>query len=331
MKNIKSILSVLLSVVFVSCSSTKVPVPEYISDCHEYYDEGIYLSAVGEGKTLEEARIAAAVEISRYIQTEIDSNVKIEMFYKETDGKINLNESSSSVNSSKSNFIFTGLEYSEVYKPKKTYYIAAYIEKAKAYNQVNVETKILMNEFLELYSAAEKEDPLSAVSDFSKAKQFTPALIEKINILTAIDSGRAADEYAECTKKISLLETKKNESLKKSAVQIQKIDEDYENIIYSQVEASLKNAGLGVSKGAAAYKANVTVDLNKVTEGDGELLVARPSAEIEILYKDETVYTITVSVDEKTLAYGMDKLRRESLKKLAKKIAADFGKDFSAR
>ena len=53
--------------------------------------------------------------------------------------------------------------------------------------------------------------------------------------------------------------------------------------------------------------------------------------EIEILYKDETVYTLTVLVDEKTLAYGMDKLRRESLKKLAKKIAADFEKDFSAR
>ena len=327
----KNILYVLVSVVFVSCSSTKVSVPEYISDCHGFYDEGIYLSAVGEGKTLEEAKIAAAVEISRYIQTEIDSNVKIEMTYKDSDGKINSNENYSSVNSSKSNFVFTGLEYSESFKLKKIYYVAAYIEKAKAYNQVNVEAKILKNEFLELYTAAEKEDPLSAVSDFSKAKQFVPALIEKINILTAIDSGRAAEDYADCTKKMSLLETKKNESLKKSAVQIQKIDEDYENIIYSQVETSLKNVGLGVSKGSAAYKANVIVNLNKVTEGDGELLVARPSAEIEILYKDETVYTLTVLVDEKTLAYGMDKLRRESLKKLAKKIAADFEKDFSAR
>ncbi|MCR5219013.1 LPP20 family lipoprotein [Treponema sp.] len=326
MKSIVKVFIGLTVFFLVSCSSAKVAVPDYISDCHEYYDNGMYLSAVGEGKTKEEARTNAAAEISRYIQLVINSDVKIETIYSESNGKLDSVENYSTVNVAKTNFTFTGLEYSEFFQPKKTYYVAAYIERSKAYNQVNLETGILKSQFLELYDNAAKEDPLSAYADYENAKKITPALIEKISVLMAINPSDASSDYADCIKKVSLLEKNKSDCLKKSTVQIAKIDGDFENIIYNQVESSLKEAGLSISKGKGTYRAEVILDLNKTAEGEpgDEIYVATPSVEISLMYGDESVYTFNTKTEQKTLAYTAEKLQRESLKKLAKKIASDF-------
>lgn len=326
MKNMIKIFFAFISLFLISCASSKVELPDYISDCQQYYDNGIYLSAVGEGKTKEEAKINAAVEISRYIQLVIASDVKIESVYSQVNGIDNSFENYSTVNTSKTNFNFTGLQYSEFYKGKKTYYVAAFIERSKAYNQINLETSILKNQFLQLYDSALKEDPLSAIKDFEKAKELSPLLIEKINLLMAVDFSKASDEYADCIKKVSTLEKNKNDCLKKSSIQIEKINNDFENIIYNQIEKSLKASGLSVSKTKASYKAEVFLDLNKTSEGEegDQIFVASPSIEISVMYGEKNIFTFNTKVEQKTLAYTLEKLQRESLKKLSKKIESDF-------
>ena len=317
----------LISVFLTACSSAKVEFPEYISDCRSFYDQGIYLSAAGEGKTKTQARENAVVELSRYLNTSISSNTTVQTRLSDTDGKLFSSESVSTVTSSKTDFSFTNLEYSDFFEADKTFYVAVYIEREKAYTQYNVEAKVLKNEFMEFWNTAENSDPLSSYSYYLKAQEVYPALLNKINVLTAISPGLTSQEYGDCLKKAASLEAKKKNAFAKSPLSILPVENDFENIILSQVESSLRKSGLMTTKGnTSAYKVSVYVDLNKTAEGEDDdvIFVAMPSVQITINYNDVSVFSFNTKVQEKTMAFTGEKLQRESLKKLAAKISQEF-------
>ena len=313
--------------VFAGCSSAKIEFPDYIADCSSVYDDETYLCAAGEGSTKEQAKINAAAEISRRLKTKITSTSKIETLITDTDGKTSVKETHTSTNLVQTEFEFTDLSYSEFFQSGKTFYVTAYIERKKAWEQYNVKVQLLRETFLGLCEQAEKTDPLSSLTYLAKAEFFVPELTEKINLLYAISPALTDKEYALCKKKIAGLEKSKTDAKKASVVFVEAVEGDYSSIIYTQITASLKQAGLTpVSSGEAAYTAKVSLNLNKTQEGpqDDAVFTALPSIKIEILFGGKTAAAFSTAVQEKTLAFTEEKLKRESLKKLAQKIESDF-------
>lgn len=321
------ILTGLASALFFSCSSTNTPAPEYITDSRSYFDEAIYLSATGEGSTKTQARENAAVELSRYLNTSISHQSTITTVLSDTDGKLSSSETLTNQTTTQTQFTFKGLNYTEYYQNNKTWYVTVYIERKAAYDQFNIETAVLKNEFLSLYDTAKNLDPLSSYPYFSKAQALSQKLLDRIYTLTAISPSLTEDEYASCLKKIASIETEKKNAVAGSTISILPIENDFESIIFTQVEASIRKAGFMTTKGITGkYLVTCQLNLNQTSEGDegDELLVATPSIDLKITYGEKTVHSFTTKADKKTVAFTSEKLRRESLKKLAARISEEF-------
>ena len=314
------------ALVFAGCSSAKIEFPDYIADCSSVYDEQTYLCAAGEGSTKEQAKINAAAEISRRLKTKITSVSKIETLITDTDGTSSVKETHTNVNLVQTDFEFSQLNYTDFFENKKTYFVTAYIERKTAWEQYDAKVQILKETFLGLCKNAAETDPLASLTYLSKAESLVPELTEKMNILRAISPALTDKEYALCKKKIAGLEKAKTDARKACVIFVDSIHDDYSSIIYTQTVSSLKQAGLTpVTSESAAYRAKVSLTLNCTREvGEDGILCALPSVTIEIIYKDKTAAAFSTAVQEKTLAFTEEKLKRESLKKLAQKIGSDF-------
>lgn len=333
-----SVISLLAAAFFSSgvssCSSTKnINVPEYISNSREYFDEGEYLSATGEGSSKKEAQVAAAAELSRYIQTSITANTVVKSLIGEVDGKFYSSENVSTENKAESNFTFSGLEYTDFFESGKKYFVTVYIQRKKAFDQYNSKVEVLKNEFIQLYNQAEKSDPITAVPLYNQAEKYAGNLLNEINVLHSISSSLTDENYSECKNLISSIAAKKTSALKNSALHFNDVQGDCNNIIYNQVTSVFKSLGYSQKNGAASYVVDVKVQLNKgpETDEDDSPKTAMPSAEILITYNGEVVFEFNTVVLEKTIAYSEEKLKRESLKKLAAKIQSELPEIFTSQ
>lgn len=125
--NIKNGILMLSSVVLFACQSTTTPPNWYVTPLTNKPD---FITAVGEGRSLEQAKQTALSQINAQLWTQIDSSfASRDTFQSRNDISSSSSLVDNQINSKTSQITFTGIEYPQVEHNDIAYYVQAQISR----------------------------------------------------------------------------------------------------------------------------------------------------------------------------------------------------------
>ena len=183
---LKNILFIFL-LAFASPVSATENIPTWMHDKNVVYSPSEYISAIGFGKSKKIAKEDALAGISRYLRTEIKSNVKAETKADLTNGKSTYSQKLEETVTISSSATLSGIEYTKPYyaKNEKTWYCVAYISREYAWNQYLPKIENAKSAFYSFYDKATEENEPVFKCKFYKMSQ-EPAE----NLLITLDYAR---------------------------------------------------------------------------------------------------------------------------------------------
>ena len=161
--------------------------PVWLHGKNSVYPSSEYISALGSGKSKKIAKEDALAGISRYLRTEIKSNVKAETKADSTNGKSTYSQKLEETVTISSSATLSGIEYTKPYyaKNEKTWYCVAYISCEYAWNQYLPKIENAKSAFYSFYDKATEENEPVFKCKFYKMSQ-EPAE----NLLITLDYAR---------------------------------------------------------------------------------------------------------------------------------------------
>ncbi len=311
----KHILS-FVALIFEACVFAATPaVPKWLSDgVDSVYSRDKYIAFIGEGKTSEAAKNNATSAIAGYLNTSIkrETESSSEM---SNNGKITAidNRISNRIKiKSEVNNLF-GIEYSESYRDKKrkTYYCVAFIDRAKAWEQIQPTINLALKTFLDFYEKALAEEEF-----INKLDLLYKADDRAWDLLLRLDYGRlfAPSQEAEYQQQrdkaasVPLL----IDSAKKGCIVYLDVTGDYNKLITAAVQDALIESGFKVvkSKDKANYTANVIIENN---ETGSDPLAIIPELDMSLDYKDgTTILSYSANCEKKFVAYSLETAQRKA-------------------
>ena len=314
---------------FVSCASSSAA-PDWYSNKDAAYPESKYISGLGSGSSVDAAKANAMAELSRYLQSSIQSTLTTEFVDIKTGDSSMLTERVQEENFITSSLSMSGLKYTDPYKKGSEYFVVAYIDRGSAWKQVDEKLKVAQSGFYSFMDKADGESPLRQYYWYKKAQDVSADYLGQLLIANFINSTMERQTYGEDHKLISSLPSLMADCIARSTLYLD-LKNDSGNVITNELNAVFKKIGFTVSrqKSAAAYVVNAVVDLNEETQGD--MFIAYPSLELTIDYDNDTFYAYSAKISDKTVAYNHDRLVRDALKKLVAVIDSELADDFNAK
>lgn len=325
---LKNILFILL-LAFVSPVFATENIPTWMHDKNVVYSPSEYISAIGFGKSKKLAKENAISEISRYLKTEITATVQAESKADSYNGKTNYSQKLEENVIISSSATLSGLEYTNPYysKKEKIWYYLAYINREAAWNQYLPKIENEKSVFYSFYDKAlyEKE-PIFKCKFYKMAEE--PAE----NLLAALDYARLlqpkngelyAAERKTVTELPSLIESEKI----KCSVFLD-IKGDYGNIFASAISKILAENGfiISVDKNKSNYIATIDVENNSIGENPLSII---PSIDFKLYGKYKAVYSLNDRLENKTVAYELEKAQKKAYPKLAEKFCEKLSTDLA--
>lgn len=247
-------------------------IPEWYEQQAVVYPPDFYITAVGEGKTREEAETAALATISLYFQTTTDVCNDLLKRYNETERGDSYSVFKDTQITEKARVTsqseFFGVQFAQGFVVDKKFTTLAFIERASAFDVYNQRIKTNVTTLRSLLLIA--EDYNNPIFGFEAASQGLPVveLTEQLVKMARLTKKVDSNYFAEAE---SLFERMKN------AYQISKsnlifkisVENDFENMILRTISDLLEDGGYSVSQtnGVCTLPVKVTVDKNQSSGG----------------------------------------------------------------
>ena len=301
----------------LSISATaKERAPSWVTDWKSAFPNSVYIAQLGSGKNADIARANALSAIATYLKSNVQANVYTnystynDKEYTETHQDVLI----------ASQVELYGMEFTEPYKNKKTWYCVAYINRDKTWAQLLPDIQAKEAVFLTFMRKADSEpEPFLACSYYNDAAQKTG------DFFTALAYGRLiknnADNFFVETITLanaipSLIATRK----KSASVQIICV-EDTDAIIRNAIAKRIEEAGFTVANNGCCI-AEAKIELN--LEGNDPVSIT-PSLTLAIRGKTgKTVHSFQCHAEERTAAYSLETAKRRAFPKLAASIDNQF-------
>jgi hypothetical protein len=292
----------LAALVFAACATpptTPAPWAETPQALRQMFPDGEYIAQRGRGKTRAAAEAAAALEIARYITSQVSGTQGYRMTSTETNGRGA--EKTETVNEArvKTEIDLFGIRYADgafYDAARREWHAAAYIEREDAWQVYKPRVQAQADSFLKLYNAAEtEEDTFKKVMRYETANaytakdEFTNAFIFG-QILSPSDMNR---DYAAVRAAVSALPQKIDNAKRGATVYID-CSPDFEERITQAFAECFRAQGFAVSKtqsGAAAV-CEVTVSEGEQKRELG--VFYHPSLRAELRGKSGVLASFTV-------------------------------------
>ena len=257
--------------------------PEWINDSGRLriFPNEKFISALGIGFSIDNAKAKAAREISSFIKTQVSSSTQAQYFESEKNGvsseeKI-LNET---ISLSSGETVYT-LAFTEPWRDEETsqYFCIAFIDKAEAWKQIEPKLSAMAADIENKLKSA-KEDK----SGFWRTLIFGKMISEKEKFRSLYDFANLVNPIG--VKKYDFVESKFLEA--ESAIQNERsrqtiwlsVENDKNGIIYRALSAVFEKHGFTVSQSRGKFIAAAKIALEIREEGIA--FVARPGIMLEV-------------------------------------------------
>lgn len=294
--------------------------PEWVTGWKSAFPDSAYIAQRGEGKSAELAQTDALSAIARYLKSEVQATLSTSV---STSGENESVATQEDVTISSQLELF-GTEFTEPYKQKKTWYCVAYIDRAKAWEQLLPGIREKETVFCSFWEKAQADN-----EPFRACLYYKNAWNAAQDFFKALDKGRLinpkADEIFSQSKTRSLSVPSLIDAQKKDAAVRIVCSGDSGGIIKTALAQKFAQTGFTVSDNAKTT-AEVQIEMN---EEGSEPVAVRPSLTVTVRGKTgEMVYSFQCRAKEKTAAYSLETAKRRALPKLAQTAGEQFLQDY---
>ena len=263
--------------------------PQWVSDRLEAFPEHLYISAVGIGSSVQEAKNDGISQLALYFNTRVQSEQRTNLYVQENESKKRTAQSDISVSS---NVELPNLSFTSPYfnKSRSEYLICTYIDRSSAaefYRQKLEQNLSLVQNILD--RAKEKTSSLSTISSLSDGRQKLTESNEFLKNYMAL-SKNPKETYS-----VQILKFQKEidslfSAARKNATFLVQIKGDENETIKTILEEILESQNFIVSE-RSSYR--ISGSMNIVFSENDIALFARPSISLSIIDRKtgETVYT----------------------------------------
>ena len=323
------LLSLVLTFIFISCTSTpkETPRPTWVDNPKEVYDAELYISRVGEGYTKEEALSDGELELAKYFGQNVTSSVTGIDNWSSTQGKNPTNEK---YLSKEYTITFdTTLFAVEKTKPwydvySENYYVCVYLNREDAFNIYKPTLIQAKDEFYKFYNESiEEEDFFKKIQLLETTKDVGQMYLRHLNfaqllVPSVFDTYRK--DFTDIANVDVMLEKLRNDV----AVNVE-VTNDYGNMVNDLVSKYFTDNGFKVSDKDYHYKVLVNIEDNKVIDEYSGIIVIKPIITVSLQDKYGTTshFTYTRNLDQ-IKAFNESTINQKAMNAIEQELKLSF-------
>lgn len=327
--NKMNVLLYLIGLIFLSCATTPVLVPDWAgSGIRTVYPDSDFIAQRGRGVTRNAAEVAGAAEISRYIKSQIIVNMGYIISVDQQNGVTEeRSETTAEAFVQSQNDLF-GIRYAEdafYDKDTKEWQTVAYIDRGEAWAVYEPRFKRQADAFKALYEAAEKESDqfkkalrFGAASAYARGEDFagTEAFGQTLH------PQKMNASFGEVRAKIAAIPQKTDDAKRNASVYID-CPGDFESLVTNAFSRALSKEGFPVAKNrnGAAVVCVVTIDEGRQQRDLG--IFYNSSLQAVFTGTSGVLFTFNTTADRAS-AVTPDVAKRRAYTALADKVAESF-------
>ena len=321
--------------VFISCfflclmclpAAAKERPPEWVTGWRKLYPHETYVAQLETAPSAQEAQVAAANAVARYLETNVSSVTDASKTMKNSGGRTDIQGEISQSVTIRTDVSLWALEYTQPWfsKKEKTWYCLAYFDRTKAWEQFLPDIRAKESVCLSFMEKAQNEaEPFRACAFYKdawdSAQDFFSSLAYGRLIHPEADAVFSESKARALSVPSLLAEKKKRVSVRIVCA------EDVDNIIRNAVAQKFEDAGFTVSENGQCI-AKADIQLN--AEGSDPVAV-RPSLTVTVRGRTgEAVHSFQCRAQEKTAAYSLETAKRRALPKLAEAVCGQFLQEY---
>lgn len=299
----------LLATCSVVCSASA---PKWLLDAERAFPSEKYIRAIGEGKSVENAKKNALAELGAYFSQTVSSEINAVQRLSKSEGFLQKEQLTRSVNTSSLAKLFA-VHYTDFYhdKSQKSYSICAYIVRDEAWSIVSKRLSVVQSAFKNGIALAESEsEPFKKVLAMNRAFSLEEEFFELYEMALVVYPKKCGDY----TKTAENIEREKQNAarLKKDVSVSVSVNGDFSAQIKTKIESLLSQNGFTVFQNGS-YKLNATV-WARIHESGG-VYSCTPRLDVVIQGKNGAVASFADEV-EKFSAYNAQTAEKVSLSNL---------------
>lgn len=303
-------------------AAAKERAPNWVTDWRKLYPNEKYVAQLENAPTEQEAKVAAANAVARYLKTNVSSVTDASRTMKNSGGSTDVQSEISQSTTISVDVSLQALEYTQPWfsKKEKTWYCLAYFERAKAWEQVLPDVRAKEAVFLSFMEKAQAEnEPFRACAYYKNAWESAQ------NFFSALAYGRLINSDADAIfaeSKARALSVPSLLAAKKKGVVVRVMCAgDTNEIIRSAIARKFEEAGFTVSENGRCV-VDAKIELN--AEGSDPVAV-RPALTVTVHgITGAAVDSFQCRAEEKTSAYSLETATRRALPKLAEAVNGQF-------
>lgn len=317
----------------ISCASTPkaTEAPEWYTDRSSVFPDNKYIARVGEGFNKKDSLADAEVQIGKYFGFNVKSTVSGSDTWSgnDKDGYTN----NKTLNDEFEITLDTDLFAIEKTKPwynadTETYFICAYIERAKAfevYKPTLLKTRL---NFAKLYKAANDEsDFFKKINLLKSAQKAGDLFISQLNfaqlIMPSIYNSFKKDVDAVANVQVLMKQAQNNAAMMIS------VTGDYGTKLNNFVSKVVADNGFIISNENYQYIVNVVVDNNETVDDASGIICITPSVTISMTNITGTDTTFTYTKNFETFkAFHRETVEKKAWTAIEAELKASFDNEF---
>jgi hypothetical protein len=324
------------TVILASCASTPTTPPSWAATpaaIRAAYPDSDYIAQRGRGKNRAAAEANGAMELARYISSQIDATMGYTISGAQTNGKAS--EKIETVNTAfvKSQINLFGIRYADdafYNKATKEWQTVAYIERAQAWQIYEPRFKRQAESFQNLYIAAENESDsfkkvllYRAVQNYAQTSDF-----ENANLFGQIlFPAKMNAEFAAVRAQLANI-PQKTDAAKRNASVFIDCPVDFESLVSGAFSTAFSGQGFPVAKTKATAAAVCAVSIAEGEQKRDIGIFYNPSLQAIVSGKSGVLWTFNAKA-EKSSAVTPDVAKRRAYTALAESVAKTFAAEFN--
>lgn len=347
---------VLCSASVATAKGKKMPLPDWYPSPRKAYPLSTYLvtEVPGKGESAEEAKTAAVNTLGGYVSTQVESSLKTnyEAHQETKNGHTSFNKETSNISRGINIGVAVklyALETTDAYydKATKSWYVCAFIDRAKAFEMIRTEVDAARDNFMGCYERAQEmatSDVFAGIRQYGIAIKAGRALAEKAAYSSLFNEAATREEYADALRAAAGINGEIARLKTETALHLS-VAGDVNNVVFAAVSDTLQGLGWTISDKSSLdtcrYKVNVNVNKNIAGEDKGTdpdsgkqiVLYNSPRADVSLSIAPAkggaAVYTFsTTSKSGKVAAYTKSKAEAKVCTALAQTIREELPDNF---